>query len=447
LPHLAREHQFVKMFLDEARIAARLNHPNIAEIYNLGAQGGTYFLAMELVDGRDLRELWRMFELKGHPMQPQYACYIVAQAARALHYAHNQTNRQGQPLGIVHRDVSPQNILVSHSGRVKVVDFGIAKANDSSSHTRAGVLKGKFAYMAPEQAAGGKVDRRVDIFALGVVLHELLLGKRLYNRDTDVSTLTAVGHCFVDPPSDWAEGVDDALDAIVLKVLAKNPLDRYASGDELMQALERWLNDNGHKMTPPALASYVSSIAKELDRSSERRKKVAASRVKPLSAEKHRSHEELVPEVEAHREAPPPKDGAPSPPTPLAPPVPDPVKHKTVTMPAQPSLVGKAQAPNQWAAVFASLFGVTLLALLLVLAFQFLPKSGAVMRVTSEPPGASVFWNGEPLSEKTPCRLPTAQSGAYWLEVNLSGYEAYRSRVDVPQSGERELTVVLKPLH
>ncbi len=436
LPHLAREPQFIKMFLDEARIAARLNHPNITQIYNLGAQGGTYFIAMEYVDGQDLREIWRMCEARGQPMPPQYACRIVAEAAAALHHAHKKTNKQGKPLGIVHRDVSPQNILVTRTGDVKVVDFGIAKAADSSTHTRAGVLKGKFAYMSPEQAAGGRIDRRTDIFALGVILHELLTGVRLFKRDTDVSTLTAVGNCHVDPPGDSAEGVDDALDDLVLKALAKNPKERFQDAEELQLALEHWLVEKSLPSSSAALAQFLAGLSKDIEKALERKRKSTSSK-----AEKKKS-EPASTKLIRSQEAPEPADDEVLEEEPL--PAPAPPKRRTATMAAPPPSTEKQKLQTS---VFAFLFGVTLVALLAVLGVQLLrPSAAAVVKVSSQPTGANVYWNGEPLKEKTPCTLPPAGAGAYWLEVSLEGYEAYRAKVEVPATGEREIAVVLKAL-
>jgi len=438
LPHLAREPQFIKMFLDEARIAARLSHPNITQIYNLGAQGGTYFIAMEYVDGQDLREVWRMCEARGQPMPPQYACRIVAEAAAALHHAHKKTNKQGKPLGIVHRDVSPQNILVTRTGDVKVVDFGIAKAADSSTHTRAGVLKGKFAYMSPEQAAGGRIDRRTDIFALGVILHELITGVRLFKRDTDVSTLTAVGNCHVDPPSDSVEGVDDELDAIVLKALAKNPKDRFQDGEELQLALEKWLVEKSLPSSSAALAQFIAGLAKDIEKASiDRRRKSTSSkaeRKKTDSTKLIRSQEAKIPDDADLEEEPEP---LPAPPP----------RKRTGTLAAPPPSSEKQDKQKLATSVFAFLFGVTLVALVAVLGIQLLKgPSAAVVKVTSQPVGANVYWNGEPLKEKTPCTLPPAGAGSYWLEVSLDGYEAYRAKIEVPASGEREIAVVLKSL-
>ncbi|MFB1479719.1 protein kinase [Corallococcus sp. RDP092CA] len=241
LPHLAENDEFVRMFLDEARIAARLAHPNVVQIYDLGAEGDTFFIAMEYIHGVDARRLWKRSETAGRPLPVPLVCRILLEACAGLDYAHKKTDAAGRPLGIVHRDVSPQNILVTFDGGVKVVDFGIAKAADQATVTRSGVLKGKYSYMSPEQASGQRVDRRSDVFALGVVLHELLTGGRLFKRHSDMLTLGAVAECNVPVPSQVAPRVPVELDAIVLKALAKDPESRYQHAQELQRALEDWL--------------------------------------------------------------------------------------------------------------------------------------------------------------------------------------------------------------
>ncbi|HYV46221.1 MAG TPA: serine/threonine-protein kinase, partial [Myxococcaceae bacterium] len=158
LPHLAENADFVRMFLDEARIAARLSHPNIVQIFNLGAQDDSYFIAMEYIHGEDVRRVWKRSEQKGTVMPTNLVCRVIMEACSGLDYAHKKADQNGKPLGIVHRDVSPQNILVTFEGGVKVVDFGIAKAADQAVVTRSGVLKGKYSYMSPEQALGKKLD-------------------------------------------------------------------------------------------------------------------------------------------------------------------------------------------------------------------------------------------------------------------------------------------------
>ncbi|QSQ27447.1 protein kinase [Pyxidicoccus parkwayensis] len=264
LPHLTENDDFVKMFLDEARIAARLNHANVVQIFDLGAQDDSFFIAMEYIHGEDLRKLWRHAEGRGMPPPVPLVCRILIEACAGLDYAHKRTDpATGRPLGIVHRDVSPQNILVTFEGGVKVVDFGIAKAADQATITRSGVLKGKYSYMSPEQAAGERVDCRADIFALGVVLYELLTGMRLFKRGTDIQTLAAVSECRVLPPSQVTTRVPPELDAIVLKALAKDPAERYQEAAQLQAALEGWLSANRLPASHAHLAAYMKELYAE----------------------------------------------------------------------------------------------------------------------------------------------------------------------------------------
>ncbi|WPB81006.1 serine/threonine-protein kinase [Archangium violaceum] len=261
LPHLAENGDFVRMFLDEARIAARLDHPNIVDIYDLGAQDDTFFIAMEYIHGEDLRRVWKRAERSGQLIPVPLVCRIMIEACAGLDHAHKQKDAQGKPLGIVHRDISPQNILLTFEGRVKVVDFGIAKAADQATVTRSGVLKGKYSYMSPEQAAGNKsLDRRTDIFALGVVLYELLTGMRLFKRLTDMATLQAVADCEIQPPSQINPRVPKDLDPIVMKALTREPEDRYAEALQLQLALEDWLR--AHQL--PSSTAHVAAFMKEL---------------------------------------------------------------------------------------------------------------------------------------------------------------------------------------
>src|SRR5437588_327572 len=190
LPHLARDKQFVDMFLNEARLAAQLDHPNIVQIFDLGEANGNYFIAMEFIDGPNLRSVAKRAAELGELLPTPEVARIVAHAAGGLHYAHELRDPHSrQPLGLVHRDISPDNVLVHKNGSVKVVDFGIAKAAGSSGATRTGTLKGKVAYMPPEQLRGEPLDRRADVFALGVVLYELLAGKRPWEGDSEVALI------------------------------------------------------------------------------------------------------------------------------------------------------------------------------------------------------------------------------------------------------------------
>jgi serine/threonine protein kinase len=260
LPILAENDQFVRMFLDEARIAARLNHPNIVQIFDLGSVGDAYFIAMEYLHGADARRMWKQADTVGKPLPPELACLIAIGAAAGLHYAHNKVGDQGLPLGIVHRDVSPQNIFVTFDGVVKVVDFGIAKAADQSEITRSGVVKGKYSYMSPEQAAGEKVDHRTDQFALGVVLHELLTGERLFKRKTDIETAQAVEDCDVPLPSAISSRVPASLDPLVLRALSRNAEDRFRDCQAFQIALEDWVAHYQPVAPGPDLAGFMGEI-------------------------------------------------------------------------------------------------------------------------------------------------------------------------------------------
>ncbi len=259
LPHLAENQDFVQMFLDEAKIAARLNHPNIVQIYDLGALDDSYFIAMEFIHGEDLRRIWKRADGAGKELPIPFVLRVIADACAGLDYAHKKSEN-GRPLNIVHRDISPQNVLVTFEGAVKVVDFGIAKAADKMTETRSGVLKGKYSYMSPEQASAREVDARTDIFALGVLLYELLTGTRLFKRNNDVATLRAVTECAVAPPSQVNTRIPGDLDGIVLKALARFPEVRFQQAVELQLALEGWLLD--HQL--PSSSAYVSSWMREL---------------------------------------------------------------------------------------------------------------------------------------------------------------------------------------
>src|SRR5262245_6431898 len=240
LPHLSEDPEFVQMFLNEAKIASRFNHPNIAQIYDLGNGEGQYFIAMEFIHGEDLGRLMRKAWSTGQWIARPLAIRIIAEACKGLFYAHTRNDEQGRPLRVVHRDISPQNILISFDGSVKLVDFGIAKAADQASMTKSGAIKGKFAYMAPEQAGGKPLDARTDLFALGLVLYELLTGVRPLKRDSELATLQAALECAIEPPSVVAE-VPSELDDVVMRALAKAPDDRYRDASAFQMALEEFL--------------------------------------------------------------------------------------------------------------------------------------------------------------------------------------------------------------
>jgi eukaryotic-like serine/threonine-protein kinase len=258
LPHLARDRQFVEMFLNEARLAARLDHPNIVSIYDLGEANGNYFIAMEFIDGPSLRAVAKRARERGERLPIAEVVKIVSMAAGGLHYAHDLADADGRPLGLVHRDISPDNILVHRNGMAKVVDFGIAKAANSSGRTRTGALKGKVAYMPPEQLRGDPLDRRADVFALGVVLYEMIAGRRPWEGDSDVSL---IGQIMTEEPKPLLALRPDApagLTAVLDRALAKEREARYSSCHDLQADLEALLVSLGKTIT----AARVSDFAK-----------------------------------------------------------------------------------------------------------------------------------------------------------------------------------------
>jgi serine/threonine-protein kinase len=259
-PHLVEDETFVNMFLDEARVAARISHPNVATVFELGKHEDTYWIAMEYLHGEPLREVMRRTEEMGQPMPPEIACRAIADAAEGLHSAHELLGRNGEKLQLVHRDVTPHNLFVTYDGTTKVVDFGIAKFSSRMANTRAGTLKGKLAYMSPEQVAGEPIDRRTDVFALGVVLWELTTGQRLFRMDNDLDTLAKVQECNVPRPSTIVRGYPIDLEKIVMKALAKNKNERYRTAREFSRALQSLLMRRGLFIASDEVSSYMASI-------------------------------------------------------------------------------------------------------------------------------------------------------------------------------------------
>jgi serine/threonine protein kinase len=240
LPHLSEEPTFIRMFVEEAKLSARLNHPNIVQIFELGNVEGEYFISMEYIRGRDLADTMRAIWKTMGPPRPELVAYVGREACRALAYAHSLTDDSGNPLGMIHRDVSPSNIMLSYEGGVKILDFGIAKAlGEAPETTKSGTMKGKYAYMAPEQTENGDdVDSRIDIFSCGIVLHEVLTGRRLFKGANDIQTIERVRRCEVPPPSFQNPMCPPELDNVVLKALARNRDDRFATASEMADALD-----------------------------------------------------------------------------------------------------------------------------------------------------------------------------------------------------------------
>jgi len=243
---LADDPEFLAMFLDEARLAARLNHPNVVQTNEVGEDGRRYFIAMEYLEGQPLNRVVQRLGKDGRLTLAMHV-RILIDALAGLHYAHELADFDGTQLQVVHRDATPHNIFVTYAGQVKVVDFGIAKALGSSAETRAGVLKGKVAYMAPEQALGEKVDRRADVFAVGMMLWEALAGRRPFKGQNDIVILQKLVNGEIPSPGTVREDVPELLEAICMKALAHQREERYATAEEMQRALENALEKLGER--------------------------------------------------------------------------------------------------------------------------------------------------------------------------------------------------------
>ncbi len=260
LPQFAANQQFVAMFLNEARLSATLHHPNIAQVYDIGVEDGDYFFSMEYIHGEDLGRLHATGIENGVPMSLDAALTLVAGLCAGLHYAHTKAGPDGRRLEIVHRDVSPSNVLVSYDGAVKLVDFGIARASGTPATTRGG-LKGKIAYMSPEQCRGdATLDRRSDIFSIGTILYELTTGRLPFLEENEYAVLNNIVNVDAPRPSTIVPSYAPALEAIVLKALARDPAQRFGSALELQKEIEDFAHENRLRVSPLVLARLMSTL-------------------------------------------------------------------------------------------------------------------------------------------------------------------------------------------
>jgi serine/threonine protein kinase len=265
LEHLAEEEEFVTKFLDEGRIVVNLTHGNIVPVFDMGEEDGEYFIAMEYLPARDLRDVLKKLgkrdQTHSNQLIPTHlAVHIGVEVCKGLDYAHRRTDDAGQPLNIVHRDVSPSNVLISRDGEVKIIDFGIARAASRAAKTVSGRIQGKICYMSPEQAGGKSVDARSDVFSTGVILYEMLTGRRPFQGDSDLQSLDLVRQCNFETPSDVNPEIPAELDAIVNKALSRDIERRYQSSDELHIDLLEWLYSGGRAVTSQQLAEFARDL-------------------------------------------------------------------------------------------------------------------------------------------------------------------------------------------
>jgi serine/threonine protein kinase len=260
LNHLSDNDEFVEMFVDEARISVELQHPNIIQVFDFGRMQDNYYIAMECVEGKDAKGILRRLAERRKLLPNEYAVYMAHEICKGLDYAHKRADAAGEMLGIIHRDISPSNILVSYTGEVKIADFGIAKARISAYTTKDGVLKGKFEYMSPEQASGEQIDLRSDIFASGIILHEMLTGRRLFKTESDIQTLERIKRGDVKPPSAQNSAVPARLDKLVMKALSVDREERFPDARAMQAALLEFMYPATPDLVRESLGHFMTEL-------------------------------------------------------------------------------------------------------------------------------------------------------------------------------------------
>jgi len=413
------EPEFVEMFLDEARIAAQLHHPNIVQLYDLGEQAGAYYIAMEYLPGEHLAAVARAGSRAKRPLPFTFAVRLIASAADGLGYAHTRTGLDGKPLNIVHRDVSPQNLIVTYDGALKLVDFGIAKAANRSSNTSTGRFKGKAAYMSPEQARGDALDARSDVFSLGIVLFEAVTYGRLFQFDDPLAAFSVITG---DKPFPKARernpAVPAPLESLISKALERNPDDRFQSAKEFQSALEEWLRGRDDGASTAEIAAYMQSLFEERIRLRDRVLEAASV------GDTGRAVLGTPPLQDSERSMP--EEG------PLL---------RTVSR--------KLKAARWFAAAAALLLVVGGAALVVprVLSAGSAPAPAVVqsLGVETEPPGARITVDGVDRGP-APAALDGLPSGEHLVAAALEGYQPTTRVVNVLPGERQKLLLSLSPL-
>jgi serine/threonine-protein kinase len=272
LPHLSEKKQFIGMFLDEARLSAHLSHSNVAQVFDIGVGDNTYFIVMEYVDGADLKAIIERHKKQNQLVPIEEACLICVRICEGLAYAHELMDSNGRRIGVVHRDMSPPNVLITRHGEVKIVDFGLAKANSQLEKSEPGIIKGKFSYLSPEAALGKPVDARTDIFAVGIILWEMLAGRRLFMGETDLETVRQVQAARVPPIRQFNPNVTPQLEAVLARSLAQNPDDRYQTARDLGQDLNQMMFHLGRPVSSFDIAQLVNPVVHEREEEREQKR-------------------------------------------------------------------------------------------------------------------------------------------------------------------------------
>ncbi len=404
LPHLVKDESFIEMLLAEARIAATLNHPNVAHIYDVGSVDGQFYIAMEHIHGEDLRSLVRQMKKMNVTAFPlEHALAIVLGCCAGLAYAHDKKDLDGEPMGIVHRDVSPQNILVTFTGDVKLVDFGIAKAGRGQMEdTGSGQLKGKVPYMSPEQAQGEVLDNRSDIFSLGIILFELCTGRRLFRGQNEMETLRKIVEDEYPRPRDLNPNLSPRLEEIILRALEKSQERRYQSARDMQADLEDYIRAEQLKVSSLSLGTWMQDLFKD-----------------KLDQQKQLLQEgRQLAEVSAAQVAEEEREGS-------------------LGTGAGSHVRQKPPSKLPWILMaLVMLAGIAGgVALYLMPSEPAAPRGPGVLAIESTPPGAAIWIDGERRPDRTPARIAELPVGArYALKLTHDGYAPFTQDIELTEA-------------
>lgn len=425
LAHMSENDSFVQMFLDEARVTALLQHANIVRVWDFGKIGTNYFLAMDCVEGKDSKLILRKLFERRKMLPREFAVYIAAEAAKGLDYAHRKSTNAGQMLNIVHRDVSPSNILVSYAGEIKVADFGIVQASTVVETTTKGTLKGKIEYMSPEQASGEQLDRRSDIFSLGIVLWEMLTGRRAFKSDSEVKTLDKVRNVEIERASVVNPTVPARLSDIVSRCLEKNPDDRYQDARELHSDLLNFL----YPATPDVVQQSLAHFMQELFAD-----EIAAERAKLEEGTRlARALHEAEPDIDLEDDDDDPRPGEPT----VAPaPAPAPPASKV------PLVVGLLLGLFALVAVGGMAWWVAVQEPETIVVEKQAPVPATSVSVKVAPVAGNLFVDGVESGVGTSI-LKELTPGKHLVEVKAEGYEPWSDEVQVEQGEKVRLSATL----
>lgn len=444
LQHRSSDTNFVRMFENEARIAARFQHPNLVNVYDLQRIGGGLTMVLEYVPGVTVADLARRVTEANGTVPHGVGIRLVIEACHGLHHAHSMRDLDGSDLGIVHRDVSPQNILVSYSGQVKVFDFGIARTSDNDSGgDLAGVLAGKYAYMSPEQCHGGNLDERSDVFSIGVVLYELTTNLRLFKRRNQIDVLRAITEEDIKPPSEVVEGYPRALERIVMSALQRSPDNRPASALELADALRRYAGVAEQLTSVEELGTFTSKAfaAERTELDAFLQEAVAKAALVPAE-----------PENSPALQQQPPEEADPD----LASLAAESIKAEQAPEERLSSFLDSAP-PEMESALKRARRINSILAILLIVAIAGIVATASMgfrgpaqevvspdqaLSISSEPPGATIFLNGQERAEATPATVPIEFQTEALIRLEATGYLPTEMRIPATDSpGAREVLI------